>query len=118
MDFNLETAGLLGLAYTLLLLISQWRVYTKMGRKGWEGFIPIYNSYVLFKVLYGNGWRFLLFLIPIYDIYLLFKVNIDLARGFQKGAGFGVGLVFLAPIFNLILGFGGAVFDESARAAR
>ncbi len=106
-----------GLIFTILTLISEWKVYQKMGRAGWEGLIPIYNTYVLFKVLYGSGWRFLLFLIPIYDIYLLFKVNIDLAHAFGKGTGFGIGLVFLAPIFNLILGFGGAVYSGNSQTA-
>jgi len=114
LDFVYESAGS-ALVYFILILVSQWRVYKKMGRKGWEGIIPIYNTFVLFKVLYGNGWRFLLFLIPIYDIYLFFKVNIDLARSFRKGVGFGLGLAFLAPIFNMILGFGSAVYDDNAR---
>ncbi len=108
---------MLGAIYTVLVLISEWKVYEKMGRAGWEGIVPLYNCYVLFQVLYGNGWRFLLLLIPIYDIYLLFKVNIDLAHAFNKGTGFGVGLTLLAPIFNMILGFGDAVYGDGSHAA-
>ncbi|MCM1135211.1 MAG: DUF5684 domain-containing protein [Clostridium sp.] len=109
--------GMLGFIYAVLVLVSEWKVYQKMGRKGWEGIIPIYNVYVLFKVLYGNGWRFLLLLIPIYDIYLTFKANIDLAHGFHKSTGFGVGLTLITPIFNMILGFGDAVYGGDEQAA-
>ncbi len=115
-NFTFEASfAMPGIIFSILTLISEWKVFKKMGRAGWEGIIPIYNVYVLFKVLYGSGWRILLFLIPIYDIYLLFKLNIDLAHGFGKSTGFGIGLVFLAPIFNLILGFGSAVFGANAQ---
>ncbi len=107
---------MLGIVYAVLVLISEWKVYEKMGREGWEGIVPLYNVYVLFQVLYGSGWRFLLLLIPIYDIYLIFKVNIDLAHAFNKSTGFGIGLVFLTPIFNMILGFGDAVYGNGSQA--
>ena len=97
---------------SIFALVVSWRLFQKMGRKGWEGIIPFYNTYVMFEVLYGNGWKFLLFLIPIYNIYLMFKTYIDLSKEFNQGAGFGVGLVFLYPIFAAILAFGKAEWQE------
>ena len=41
-------------------------------------------------------------------------VAIDLAKSFGKGTGFAVGLIFLAPIFILILGFGPATYQGPA----
>lgn len=107
---------MLELAVTILTLAASWRIYQKMGRQGWEGIIPLYNSYVLFEELYGNGWRMLLMLIPLYNIYLIFKVNIDLAERFHQSAGFGVGMTLLAPIFNCILAFGNAVYGDGSYA--
>jgi len=103
------------LIVTILTLAANWRIFQKMGRKGWEGIIPVYNSFILFEELYGNGWRMLLFLIPLYNIYLAFKVNIDLAHSFHQGTGFGVGLTLLNPIFGCILGFGRAVYGDGTR---
>ena len=74
---------MLELVVTIISLAASWRIYQKMGRKGWEGIVPFYNTYVLFEELYGNGWRMLLMLIPIYNIYLTFRVNIDLAAEFH-----------------------------------
>lgn len=113
-NFDWSEATMPGIIFTILTLISEWKVFQKMGRRGWEGLVPLYNTYVLFRELYGNGWRFLLLLIPIYDIYLIFKLNIDLAHAFNKSTGFGVGLVFLPFIFNLLLGFGDAVYGDNA----
>lgn len=64
----------------ILSMAGSWMVYKKMGRQGWEGIVPIYNTYVLCQELYGNGWKFLLLLIPFYNIYFAIKMMIDLAK--------------------------------------
>lgn len=96
------------LAIGIIVLIATWKVFAKAGRPGWAAIIPFYNSYVLFDIVYGQGWKFLLMLIPFYNIYLLFKTYIGLAHKFGKSTGFGVGLVFLSFIFMPMLGFGDA----------
>ena len=103
------------LVVTVLCLAATWRIFQKMGRQGWEGIIPIYNTLVMFQEVYGNGWRMFLALIPLYNIYLAFELYIKLAKKFNQSAGFGVGLVLLYPIFALILGFGKAVCGDGSR---
>ena len=48
---------------------------------------------------------------------MLIIVYLDLAKQFNKGTGFGLGLVFLSPIFLPILAFGRASYFERARVA-
>ena len=109
---------MLELLATVLALVASWRIFQKMGRQGWEGIVPIYSAYVMMQELYGNGWRVLLFLIPIYNIYLIFKVYIDLANRFHLGAGFGVGLALVYPIFGLLLAFGNYTYGDGSRATK
>lgn len=45
---------------TLAYLISKWRLFTKMGEKGWVSLIPIYSTLVLTEKLLGNRLWFLL----------------------------------------------------------
>lgn len=71
---------ILSLIIGILTLVAEWMIFKKMGRQGWEGIVPIYNTYVLCQELYGNGWKFLLLLIPIYNIYFVIKMNIDWAK--------------------------------------
>lgn len=100
----------------ILVIVGNWKIYKKMGRQGWESIVPIYNEYVLCDVLYGNGWKFLLILIPIYNIYFVIKLCIDLAKAFNLGVGFAIGLLLLPFVFNLILAFGGAQYMDGSFA--
>ena len=100
----------------ILTLVASWMIFKKMGRQGWEGIVPFYNTYVLCQELYGSGWKFLLLLIPLYNIYFLIKMQIDLANAFNQGAGFGIGLLLLPFIFQMILGFGSAQYRDGAQA--
>ena len=107
---------LLEIIGAILSMVGSWMIFKKMGRQGWEGIVPIYSTYVLCKVLYGNGWKFLLLLIPFYNIYFGIKMMIDLAKAFNLGAGFGIGLLLLPFIFQMILGFGSAQYRDGAQA--
>lgn len=75
---------LLEIIGAILSMVGSWMIFKKMGRQGWEGIVPIYSTYVLCKVLYGNGWKFLLLLIPFYNIYFAIKMMVDLARPSTK----------------------------------
>lgn len=99
------------LAVCVVMIVAMWKVFTKAGKPGWAAIIPFYNTYTLFDMVYGNGWKFLFLLVPFYNIYVGIKMYIDLASAFGKSGGFAVGLIFLNPIFMCILGFGPAVFE-------
>ena len=95
---------------TILTLISMWKIYTKAGQPGWAVLIPIYNCWVLYKILCGRGTAMFRLLIPFYNIYWAILSCIKLAYAYGKTTGFGVGLIFLAPIFIWILGLGDAKY--------
>ena len=104
------------IAWVVLYLVAGWIVYTKAGEEGWKSLIPIYNWYVLMKIVGRPGWWLILLLIPIVNIVIWIIVSIDLAKSFGKGTGFALGLIFLAPIFYLILAFGSAQYVGPAAA--
>ena len=102
---------ILELIATILSLVGSWMVYKKMGRQGWEGIVPFYNTYVLCQELYGNGWKFLLLLIPIANFVFAIITMVKLAKAFGKSGGFAVGLIFLSVIFYCILAFGPSEYE-------
>lgn len=96
------------LAVCVVMIIALWKVFTKAGEPGWAAIVPFYGNYVLFKVAMGNGWLFLLCLIPFVGAIVSLIALFKLATAFGKGAGFGIGMIFLSPIFLCILAFGDA----------
>lgn len=114
-----------GIAYLIfvialyaLLIVANWKIFTKAGKPGWASIIPFYNLYVLFEIAGMNGWLFLLLCLPIVNIVMLILLYINLAKAFGKGTGFILGLIFLPNIFTLILGFGSAQYQGTQPAAQ
>jgi hypothetical protein len=103
-------------AFIVVYLAAGWVVFTKAGEDGWKSLIPIYNLYVLLKIVGRPGWWLILYLIPIVNVVIWIIVSIDLAKSFGKGTGFAIGLILLTPIFYLILAFGDATYRGPAAA--
>lgn len=90
----------------ILAIIGMWKMFTKAGQPGWAAIIPIYNIYILLKIVGRPWWWLLLLLIPIVNFIILILVNLDLAKSFGKSIAFAIGLILLSPVFYIILGFG------------
>ena len=104
------------LALAIVGIAAFWKVFTKAGQAGWKCLIPIYNVYILLKIVGRPGWWLVLYFIPIVNIVILILVMLDLAKSFGKGVGFAIGLIFLSFIFMIILGFGDARYVGPAAA--
>lgn len=93
------------LLISILLIIANWFIFEKAGESGWKSIIPFYNSYIMFKIAWGNGWLFLLTFIPFANIVIAIIAEVKLTKSFGHSGGFAVGLVLLPNIFSLILAF-------------
>jgi hypothetical protein len=112
--------GILVIIYIAVIVFeiaALWKVFVKAGQPGWAAIIPIYNLYILLKVIGRPGWWILLFLLGIIPfvgwiavLVLGIIIAIDLAKSFAKSSGFAVGLFLLNFIFIPILGFGEAQY--------
>ncbi len=40
----------------ILLVIAGWKVFKKAGEPGWKSIIPIYNFYIMYKIVGMQGW--------------------------------------------------------------
>ena len=128
------SAGMLvafGIVYFILSVIADWKIFTKAGEAGWKSIIPVLSDYTEYGICwksslglsYGVGTLLVQFMsggelstvilvcccvLSVLCLVLHCVESIKLAKAFGKGMGFGIGLILLAPIFRLILGFGGA----------
>ena len=87
----------------IISLVATIKVYKKLGLPGWGAIVPIYGQWILLKAVDLPGW---LSILPVANGIAIIVANYRLAGKFGKGSGFGLGLVFLTPIFYMILGFG------------
>ncbi|MBR3180462.1 signal peptidase I [Candidatus Saccharibacteria bacterium] len=100
------------LAFVVLGIIAQWKIFKKAGEEGWKALIPIYNVYTLLNILSMEPLLCLLSFVPGAWFILSIVMDVKLAQSFKKGTGFALGLIFLGPIFSLILAFGSAKYTK------
>lgn len=105
-----------GLAMTLLMVASMWKVFTKAGRPGWASLIPIYNTVVMLEIAGKPAWWFLLFFIPVVNLIVSVVLFFALAAAFNKSSAFGLGLMLLGIIFFPLLAFGDAEYRGESMA--
>ena len=98
------------LAIAIVVLVGLWKVFEKAGKPGWGAIVPLYNLYCLFEMTFGTGWLFLLIFVPCVGAIMTIIMWIKLAMAFDKGVGFGIGILFFPFMFVPMLGFGDAQY--------
>ena len=114
-------------------IIAYWKMFTKAGVPGWKSIIPFYNQYIMYKLTWKTSWFWISLIVAVvygvftslnqsfpdnmlYAVLLLISAVIALvitiisyhkiSKAYGHGAGYTVGMLFLWPIFVLILGYG------------
>ena len=95
------------LIVAILYIAGAWKMFVKAGKPGWAAIIPIYNIYIILKIVGRPGWWLILFFIPFVNIVILLLVSIDLGKSFGKSTVWSVILLFFFNVIGyLILGWG------------
>lgn len=58
-------------AFWILTVIASWRILVKAGEPGWKSLIPIYNLYMMYKIVGMAGWFWAVFIAGILFTILL-----------------------------------------------
>lgn len=94
-------------------MIYSYKLFKKMGRKGWEGLIPIYNTIIKLQVLNIPIWMIVFLFIPGINIALSVIIAINISRKFSKDILFTMGLILVPVVFYPILAFGKSEFNPN-----
>ena len=142
--------------FYIVTVIATWKIFQKAGEPGWKCLIPIYNIYIMYKIVGMKGWFWGILLVTFFGSlvvsldgsgYLLTETNPNLnlfdpskhiptvvallvmcvvdiwggilyawrtSKAFGHGGGYFIGLLFLQPIFWLILGFDKSKYHKKA----
>jgi len=106
--------GIVILTIAIIQIVSAWVVYEKAGKPGWAAIVPIYNFWVLAEVADRPGWwglnlcfsGIIPFVGPIIQTVFWIVISVGVARTFNRGVLFGLGLFLLPFVFYPILAFG------------
>ncbi len=109
----LGTGGMVALGAVCLValiacIVAEWKIFEKADEAGWKCLIPIYSTYIFFRIAWGNGWLFLLTLIPLAGAIVALIAQWKLCKAFGHGAGMFLLMLFLPPVAELIIGLGGS----------
>ena len=91
------SSGILFMAFTILILIvcvvlpviGNWKIFVKAGEPGWKALIPIYYSYILFKIAWNAAY------FAIYTLLTVVAIGIILTAPII-GSGLSMTLFFMA----------------------
>lgn len=105
----------LGVIICIVMIVAECKLFTKAGYEWWEAIIPIYNGYVLYKIIYGEGkgWKFFLTFIPVVGQFIAVVAMFRLAQQFGGSLLLCILSVLFSPIVLLILTFGSADYHGS-----
>ena len=127
------TIAVVAVIIYVLLIVANWKIFKKAGEGGWKSLIPVYNSYILYKISWKPAMFWVTLLLSIAASVLtniednntclyiggalgvvLLVISLiqigKLSKAFGHGFWFAVGLLFLPNIFTMVLGFGGSKY--------
>lgn len=118
--------------YYVLYVIGAWKMFSKAGIPGWHAFIPFLNEYDVFKMAWetkyywiyllgsavyyfaqdntGTVWNIIEWVLAIVIFVIGLVCVYKLAKAFNKGVGYTIGLIIFEAIFIMILGLGSAKY--------
>ena len=92
----------------VLTLVGGWRIFQKAGEPGWASLIPLYNLFVVLRIVGAPGWWAVLFLVPAVNFIMSLIVTWRLARAFGQGVVGCLALALLPVVMIPVLGCGSA----------
>ena len=139
-SMNMDHIAVVLVCTGLIILIMSywglWHMFQKMGIDSWKCLIPIYNSWVVYRVIWKSSVFWLQFFIGIMenllptsdipyktlivimgiavDAVITLMLHYKLSRAFGHGIPFMLGLCICPPLFYMILGLGSSTFELSA----
>ncbi len=102
-------SSLISLAFAILSIVGLWKVFTKAGEQGWKSLIPIYNSYILFKIAGKKFTAYLILSIVCVIAYLVVMFgSVGTMMGAMSAAGGGdsglmAGMGILTLVASLVM---------------
>ena len=110
---GLGMAGIIiAIIWGILAIIAMWKIFTKAGEAGWKSIIPIYNVYIMYKIVGMKNWFW-------YTLIAAFCLGFIAGLLWEGSSAYGIlmcisclfsGIVAIVAAYKLPRKFGWGVF--------
>ena len=66
--------------------IGTWKLYSISGKKSWQSFIPIYNVFILLKIINRPWWWIFMIFIPVINVIIIPVIWVEISRSFKRNS--------------------------------
>ena len=101
---KIEQNYIISTVFYLITTLGLWNIFEKTHYAGWKALIPIYNVFILLKIINKPIWSIILLFIPAVNIVYVLVLFYLLAKQFQKSNNFAIMTSILSFIFIPMLG--------------
>ncbi len=81
--------------------LGTWKLYKKAGRQAWEALVPVYNAFVLMKIINRPWWWVILLFVPIVNLIMFPVIWVETIRSFGRHSTADTWLAFLSLGFYI-----------------
>ena len=75
--------------------LGTWKLYKAAGFQAWQAAVPIYNAFILMKIIKRPAWWVILLFIPTINLILFGVICVETLRSFGKNSAKDTALVLL-----------------------
>ncbi|MEM6831225.1 MAG: DUF5684 domain-containing protein, partial [Bacteroidota bacterium] len=83
-DFSPTFVFIFLIGWYLFQGIAYYKFFEKAGKKGWIGFVPIYNYYTHTEIIGRPKWWVALLFVPVINFFVALTMHLDLMKSFGK----------------------------------
>ncbi len=83
-DFSATFVFIFLIGWYLFQGIAYYKFFEKAGKKGWIGFVPVYNYYIHTEIIGRPKWWVVLLFVPVINFFVALTMHLDLMKSFGK----------------------------------
>ena len=102
---------ILWIVITVILIVANWKIFTKAGKPGWAILIPVYNIIVMMQIIKKPLWWVIMLFIPIVNVVFCILIIYNMVLIFGQPGWHIVLALFLGIIYYPYLAFSKAEYQ-------
>ena len=105
---------IIAIIWGILLIIAMWKIFEKAGEAGWKSIIPIYNVYIMYKIVGMKNWFWYILIVAFVCWFIagLLWEESTAAGIITIVASLFSGIVSIVAVYKLPRKFGWGVFTS------